>query len=111
MQVLTLLSKMLDCPENFDIWQNEDCTVYTCYFGDFVAEEIESIADVDKRRDYSVTFKANADCHFEVVAIGYDEQDGTNVERDVRERIHREMKSRGLLEIYYTFCEEAVRQV
>lgn len=111
MQVLTLLSKMLDCPENFDIWQNEDCTVYTCYFGDFVANEIESIADVDRRRDYSVTFKADADCHFEVVAIGYDEQDGTNVECDVGERIRENMETRGLLETYYELCAKIVNQV
>lgn len=111
MRVITLLSKMLESPERFDIWQSDDCTVYTCYYDSFIADEIESIADVDRRRDYSVTFKADADCHFEVVAVGWCEQDGNEVECDVRERIRTEIKSRGLLEIYHKLCEEAVNQV
>lgn len=111
MQVLTLLSKMIESPESFDIWQNEDCTVYTCYYDSFVADEIETIADVDRRRDYSVTFKANADCYFEVVSIGYCGQDGNDVVCEVRDRIHKEMESRGLLEVYYRFCELVVSQI
>ena len=110
MQVLTLLAKMLES-YNFDIWQSEENVAYNCQIADFVEEEIESIADVAERGDYSVVFRANSDCNFEIVAIGYDDDDGSEVVCDVGERIRNEMKSRGLLEVYYTLCELAVNQV
>ena len=111
MQVLTLLSKIVECSPHFDIQQNDDNVVYACYFDSFVADEIDSIADVGERGDYSVVFRANSDCNFEIVAIGYDDDDGSEVVCDVGERIRNEMKSRGLLEVYYTLCELAVNQV
>ena len=110
MQVLTLLAKMLES-YNFDIWQSGENVAYNCQIVDFVEEEIESIADVAERGDYSVVVKADADCHFEIVAIKTMDEDGVETVYDVGDRIRREMESRGLLEIYYRLCEEAANQV
>ena len=49
MQVITLLGKMLESYSSFDIQQNVDCTIYTCYSGNYIVNEIESIVDVAGR--------------------------------------------------------------
>lgn len=111
MQVITLLGKMLESYSSFDIQQNEDCTIYTCYSGNYIVNEIESIVDVAGRGEYSVIIKANEDCYFEIVAIRYEDDDGNEIVCDVRKSIQNEMRSRELLDEYYQLCEEAVNQV
>lgn len=111
MNVFTLLSKIVESSFDFEIWSNEDNVVYIAYDNSFIANDIETIVDVDKRGDYSVVFKANSDCYFEIAAIGCEYDDGDQNVFDVAERIRQDVESRGLLTEYHKLCEIAANQI
>lgn len=111
MYVLRLLGKIVDDVRHglshFECWHMDDAVIYDCY-GDFINEEIASFVDVEDGVDYSVTFRANKDCHFEIDQIGYTDENGVQMTFDVSERIKRDVEADGLLKEYYDLCDKIV---
>lgn len=111
MYVLRLLGKIVDDVRHglshFECWHMDDAVIYDCY-GDFINEEIASFVDVEDGVDYSVTFRANKDCHFEIDQIGYTDENGVQMTFDVSERIKRDIEADGLLNDYYSLCDKIV---
>ena len=111
MYVIRLIGKIVDDVRHglshFECWQNDGSVTFDCY-DDFIAEEISSFVDVEMGVDYSVTFRANKDCHFEIDQIGYTDENGVQMTFDVSEQIKRDIEADGLLNDYYSLCERVV---
>ena len=111
MYVFRLLGKIVDDARHgmshFESWQMDGAVVYDCY-GDFINEEIANFVDVAEGVDYSVTFRANADCRFEIAQVSFTDEDGVERFFDVSERVKRDVEADGLLNEYYDLCEKAV---
>ena len=111
MYVFRLLGKIVDDARHgmshFECWHMDDAVIYDCY-GDFINEEIASFVDVEDGVDYSVTFRANADCHFEIAQVSFTDENGVRMTFDVSERIKRDVEADGLLNDYYSLCERVV---
>ena len=108
MNIFSLLGKIVDDATNslsmFDCWDDGDRVVYTCLCNDYINADIDSIIEDDNiTGDCFVTFKSNADCHFEINAVGY-----TDVEHEVGDRIAQYVESLNLTDVYHRLCEEAV---
>ena len=105
MQILTLLSKIIDDALNtlshFDCWEDDEKVYYS---GEIITEEVMSILDVDDvNSDCVVTFEADENNYFGIDTIEYN-----NNIHDVSKTINEYMKSQGLDDIYHRLCEEAV---
>ena len=111
MYVFRLLGKIVDDARHgmshFESWQMDGAVVYDCY-GDFINEEIANFVDVAEGVDYSVTFRANADCRFEIAQVSFTDEDGEERFFDVSEQVKRDVEADGLLTEYYDLCERAV---
>ena len=111
MYVFRLLGKIVDDARHgmshFESWQMDGAVVYDCY-GDFINEEIANFVDVAEGVDYSVTFRANADCRFEIAQVSFTDEDGEERFFDVSEQVKRDVEADGLLTEYYDLCEKAV---
>ena len=111
MLIIRLLGKIVDDVRHglshFECWQDGDAVKFDCY-DEFIDEEIESVVDVEMGVDYSVTFRANEDCQFEIDQIGYTDENGVQMVFDVAERIKRDIEADGLLNDYYSLCERVV---
>ena len=111
MYVIRLIGKIVDDARHgmshFECWQNDDAVTFDCY-DDFIAEEISSFVDVTEGVDYSVTFCANADCHFEIAQVSFTDENGVQMTFDVSERIKRDVEADGLLNDYYSLCDKIV---
>jgi hypothetical protein len=111
MYVFRLLGKIVDDARHgmshFECWHMDDAVIYDCY-GDFINEEIASFVDVEDGVDYSVTFRANEDCRFEIAQVSFVDDDGVEQFFDVSEQVKRDVEADGLLTDYYNLCEKAV---
>jgi hypothetical protein len=111
MYVFRLLGKIVDDARHgmshFESWQMDGAVVYDCY-GDFINEEIANFVDVAEGVDYSVTFRANADCRFEIAQVSFVDENGEERFFDVREQVEKDVEADGLLTEYYDLCEKAV---
>ena len=111
MYVFRLLGKIVDDARHgmshCESWQMDGAVVYDCY-GNFINEEIANFVDVAEGVDYSVTFRANADCRFEIAQVSFTDEDGEERFFDVSEQIKRDVEADGLLTEYYDLCGKAV---
>jgi hypothetical protein len=111
MYVFRLLGKIVDDARHgmshFECWQIDGAVVYDCY-GDFINEEISNFVDVEDGVDYSVTFRADDDCRFEIAQVSFTDENGVQMTFDVSERIKRDVEADGLLNDYYSLCDKIV---
>ena len=111
MYVFRLLGKIVDDARHgmshFECWQIDGAVVYDCY-GNFINEEIANFVDVEDGVDYSVTFRADDDCRFEIAQVSFIDENGEERFFDVREQVKKDVEADGLLSDYYSLCEKAV---
>ena len=111
MLIIRLLGKIVDDVRHglshFECWQDGDAVKFDCY-DEFIAEEIESVVDVEMGVDYSVTFRADENCRFEIAQVSFTDEDGVERFFDVSEQVKRDVEADGLLSDYYSLCEKAV---
>ena len=111
MYVIRLVAKIVDDIRHglshFECWQDGDTIKFDCY-DDFIAEEISSFVDVDMGVDYSVTFRADKNCRFEIAQVSFVDENGVERFFDVSEQVKKDVEADGLLTDYYNLCEKAV---
>lgn len=114
MNVFGLLGKIVDDARHgfphFECWCNEREVVYDCCTN-FLTEEVMTVLDAELSNGCSVVFRANDDLRFEIAEVNYIDENGTEVNCDVRNCILKDVMSDNLLSEYHSLCDKAVELI
>jgi len=115
MNVFSLLGKIVDDARHgfphFECWcDDEREVVYDCCT-DFLAEDVATVLYTEISNGYSIVFRTNDDCHFEICAVNYTDENGMEVNCNVRNLILKDVMSDNLLSEYHSLCDKAVELI
>lgn len=115
MNIFSLLGKIVDDARHgfphFECWcDDERGVIYDCCT-DFLTEEMQTVLDAEFSDGCSIIFRANDDCHFEIFAVNYTDENGMEVNCNVRNLILKDVMSDDLLSEYHNLCDKAIELI